>query len=105
MLNDLKWMNVIQRMQINILPFIQKIKTGDAPKYLIEQHRYVGETQPYHLRNEGNFRTPRTTTTNMQMPLLFKGLHLYNMLPIETETNINVFKRKILYFIKNNLLN
>ena len=47
-----------------------KMKNGDGPKYITEQLRYVGETQPYHLRNENNFRIPRTITTNMQMSLL-----------------------------------
>ena len=41
------------------------------------------------------------------MSLLYKGLHLYNIIPneIKYETNINVFKRKIVYLIKSNVLN
>ena len=52
---------------MNTLPVIQKMKTRDGPKYITEQLRYVGETQPYHLQNENNFRIPRTITTNMQI--------------------------------------
>ena len=36
--------------------FIQKMKIGDAPDYLTEQLSYVGEVQPYSLRNVMDFR-------------------------------------------------
>ena len=67
--------------------YIKKRITGDAHKYFIEQIRYVGETQPYYLRNENNFRLPRTTTIKMQMSLLYKVLHLHNMQYVK-QTNI-----------------
>ena len=59
MLNALKWMNVKQGLQMNTIQFIQKIKTGDGPKYLIEQIRYVRETQSYHLRNENQLQNTK----------------------------------------------
>lgn len=106
MLNALKWLNIKQRLEMNTLHFIQKMKTGNAPEYLIEQLNYVREIQPYHLRNADNFRLPKAATTAMQRSLFYKGLHLYNMLPmnVKSENNTNEFKRKIVYFIKNNII-
>lgn len=103
MLDSLKWLNITQRLEFNTLNFIQKMKIGSAPEYLTEQLKYVGEVQPYQLRNAENFRLQRTTTTKMQRSLFHKGLKLYNMLSdnIKSETNMNVFKRKCVYFIKN----
>lgn len=105
MLNSLKWLNIKQRLEMNTLHFIQKMKIGNAPEYLMDQLNYVGGVQPYHLRNVSNFRLPRATTAAMQRSLFHKGLNLYNMLPsdIKSELNINAFKRKIVQFIKNNI--
>ena len=33
-INALKWMNIEQRLEFNILSFIHKIKNGNAPEYL-----------------------------------------------------------------------
>lgn len=104
MLDTLKWLNIQQRLALNTLNFVQKMKMGNAPDYLIGQLNYVGEMQPYNLRNAEDFRLQRVTTTAMQRSLFFKGLKLYNMLPnyIKTERNINIFKRNISTFVKNN---
>ena len=51
MLNNLKWMSIAQPLQFNTLRFIGKLKQGDAPKYLYDQIHYVGDSQPYQLRN------------------------------------------------------
>ena len=47
MLNNLKWMNIAQRLQFNTLKFIRKLKQIEAPKYLCDQIHYVGDSQPY----------------------------------------------------------
>lgn len=103
MLNSLKWLNITQRLEFNTLNFIQKMKIGSAPEYLTQQLRFVGEVQPYQLRNAENFRLQRTTTTKMQRSLFYKGLQLYNMLPdnSKSERNMNIFKRNCVHFIKN----
>lgn len=107
MLDTLKWLNIHQRLELNTLQFIHKMKIGNAPEYLTEQLGYVREVQPYHLRNAENFRLPRAKTTAMQQSLFFKGLKLYNLLPnnIKTERNINISRRNITQFVKNNMVN
>lgn len=105
MLDALKWLNIYQRLEFNTLNFIQKLKSGNSAEYLTKQLQYVGEVQPYNLRNADNFRLQRVTTSAMQKSLFYKGLHLYNKLDpdIRNETNINIFKRKVIYFVRNNM--
>ena len=46
LIDTLKWLNVRERLQVNTIYFIRKMKIGDVPDYLTEQLRYVGEVQP-----------------------------------------------------------
>lgn len=105
MLSSLKWLDIQQRLELNTLNFIQKMKMGNAPQYLCDQLEYVGEIQPYGLRNADNFRLQRVSTSAMQRSLFYKGLNMYNMLPTDAknEGNIIAFKRKIIQFVKNNV--
>ena len=66
MLDTLKWLSIRERLQVNAMYFIQKIKIGDAPDYLPEQLRYFGEVQPYSLRNVMDFRIHQASTAARQ---------------------------------------
>lgn len=103
MLDMLKWLNIKQRLQLNTLLFIYQIKHGNAPEYLCDQIKYVGEVQPYGLRNAENFRLRKANTTSRQRSLFYKGLKLFNSLPNETKTenNIKIFKKECVNFVKN----
>ena len=57
------------------------MKIGEAPEYLTEQLKYVGEAQPYRLRNAKNFILQRADTNAMQKSLYYKGLNMYNKMP------------------------
>ena len=56
----------------------EKIKIEESPEYLTEQLKYVGEAQPYRLRNVNNFRPQRADTSAMLKSLYYKGLNMYN---------------------------
>ena len=74
------------------------MKIGDAPDYLTEQLRYVGEVQPYSLRNVMDFRIQQAKRKS----LFYKGLNLYNMLPsdVKNEVNDKVFRKKCNFYTK-----
>ena len=84
--------------------FIQKMKIGEAPEYLTEQFKYVAKTQGYSLRNANNFRLQRPDTSAMHKSLYYKGLNMYNKMSnyLKNERNINIFRKKIVNFVKNN---
>ena len=94
-------MNIKQRLQFNTLTFVRKMKKGDAPKHLCDLNKYVGESQPYMLRNTDDFRILRVKSIQMQTTLFYKGLHLYNLLPTNTKNVLNedIFKQKYIHFI------
>ena len=79
--------------------FIRKMKIGDEPDYLTEQLRYVGEIQPYSLRNVMDFRFQQANTTAKQKSLFYKRINLYNMLPFDVKNEINdkVFKKSVIF--------
>lgn len=105
MLESLKWLNIEQRLKLNTITFIQKIKRGEAPEYLTEQIIYVRDAQPYQLRNMDNFRIERVATTSTQRSLFYKGLQLYNTLPnnVKFEHNFNLFRKHVVNFVKYNM--
>lgn len=106
MLEQLQWLNIKQRHEFNTIFFIHKLKMGIGPQYLKDRLVYVGDVQPYDLRNASNFRLERVTSSDMQKSLFFKGLQLYNRMPndIKNEHNFNRFKRMIVIFIRNNIM-
>ena len=53
------------------------MKIREAPVYLTEQLKYVGEAQPHRLRNANNFRLQRANTSAMQKSY-YKGLNMCN---------------------------
>lgn len=103
MLNALKWINVKDRIELNVLVFIFKIKNGMTPKYLQDKITLVEQVQPYTLRNaDVNFRLGRFRLTSSQNSLIYKGFKKFNELHrnIKTETNLRNFKRECIKLIQ-----
>ena len=100
----LRWLIVHKRLELNMLNFIQKIKIGEAPEYLTEQLKYVGEVQPYRVNNANNFRLQRADASAMPKKLDYKGLNMYNKMPnyLKNERNINVYRKNLVNFVRNN---
>ena len=94
-LDALRWH---KRLELNTLNFIQKLKIGKAPKYLTEQLKYVGEAQPYRLRNANNFRLQRADTSATLKSLYYRGLNMYNKMPdyLKNERNMLLTFLKII---------
>lgn len=105
MLDALKWLNVKQRLELNMLIAVFKVKYGEAPGYLTSGVRRVDEVQPYQLRNANDFRLRRQNSSAAQNTLQYKGLRLFNSLPddVKSETNLRLFKRKCIDFVKRNV--
>lgn len=105
MLNTLKWLSVLQRLKLNALLMIFKIKQKLYPIYLQHNINYITNDR-YNLRNTGDFRLPLYRRTSTQNNLLYKGLQLFNNLPnyLKNETNINIFKSRLTTLLKNNVL-
>lgn len=102
MLNILLWLNVKQRIVVNVMCFIFKIKHNLVPSYLRKYLRYVRDSQPYSLRNRDDFRLPNYLDNITQDSIVYKGCQLFNTMPsaIKNECNYSRFKRSTVEYIK-----
>ena len=104
MLGELDLLTVKQRLSYNVLKLIYKAEFDKLPEYLSEMLRYVADSQPYGLRNNGQFRLPLVRSTFGQNSLMYNGVKLYNQMksayPIDG--NIMNFKSNLMEFVKNN---
>ena len=96
MLKKLNWLNVEQLIKYNILVLVFKIKHGLLPKYLSEKLKFVYEVNKYNLRDACNFSLDFYKNDKVKNMLMYKGLLLYNQLPIELkiENSLVKFKQK-----------
>lgn len=96
MLNELQWLNVIQKTKLNTLVLIFKMKMGFVPEYLSSNLIVVAQTHGHETRNRGNFRLPNYTKAATQNNLVYNGLKLFNSLPdeIKNSNTINEFKNQ-----------
>ena len=102
MLNTLSWLSIKQRTLMNVIIFIFKLRYNLLPGYLHEFVNFVSDVQPYLLRNNLDFRTPNLYTAESQNSLVYKGLNLFNSLPISLKSELNFvsFKRQLILYIK-----
>ena len=100
--NSLNWLNVNQKIKFNVIIFVFKIINGYLPKYLMEKLNYVGDLTQYNLRNKFDFRLDLFRNSRTQNSLIYKGLRLYNEIPIElrNEKNLLKFKKKLETYVR-----
>lgn len=101
MLETLKWMNIEKKIKMNVLIIIFKIKNNLYPKYLSDKLLYGNDIHHYRLRNIFNFRLNYFRKEKTKNMMMYKGLKLYNTLPvnIKQESNLRKFKHLIKDYI------
>ena len=104
MLNILQWLSIKQRVVYNSLTFIYKIKTGRTPQYLAEVCNLVSDVHNHGTRGASDFRLSRFIKATTQRSLYYRGLQIFNRLPVEAKqsTNFSQFKRVAVDFVKTN---
>lgn len=102
MLSTLKWISVYQRINMNVLILVFKIKNKMLPSYLTEKLIYVGDVQKHFLRNNFNFRLNYFRSEKTCNMLMHNGLKLFNELPnnLKLESNFKKFKKNLVQFVK-----
>lgn len=105
MLDKLKWLSVSQRIVLNSLMMIHKIKNNKGPEYLIEKVKFVGESHNRNTRSVNDFKLPIVKYEKSKKNLLYNGIKIFNQLPrdIKELTNIHVFKSKCNIYIRENM--
>lgn len=102
MLSCLKWLNVKQRVILNVLTFVYKMKYKMVPEYLTSNLVYTQDAQPYDLRSNSDFRLQLYRDTRTQNMLQYRGLKLFNELPreIKNETVFIRFRKLLISHIR-----
>jgi hypothetical protein len=102
MLDNLEWQSTKQRIYMNTLVFIFKIKHNMAPDYLASKLLYTREATTHVLRNADDFRLPRYNRTYTQNSLWYAGLNEFNKLPLNVKSsdNLNYFKEQVKEHLK-----
>jgi hypothetical protein len=102
MLDNLEWQSTKQRIYMNTLVFIFKIKHNMAPDYLSSKLLYTREATTHVLRNADDFRLPRYNRTYTQNSLWHAGLNEFNKLPLNVKNsdNLNYFKEQVKEHLK-----
>lgn len=100
----MNWLNIEQKIKVNVLLLIFKIKKNFYPINLSENLKYVKDIHNYNLRNVDVFRLNLYSNKRTKNMFFYQGLKLFNTIPpeIKNETNTHNFKTKLnLYAIEN----
>lgn len=69
MLDTLKFLNVRERIQVNVYVFIWKILRGVVPEYLTGKLKLLNEIHNYNIRYNTHFHVEMRRTVNAQRDL------------------------------------
>lgn len=102
MLDKLNWPSVYQLILINVFILIYKVINNMLPRYLSSYVKYVHQCHDRNLRNRHHIRLPNRTKRKTQNSIFYKGVYMYNSIPLNIKTlNFKQFKIKIIEYVKN----
>jgi hypothetical protein len=103
MLRKIDWLDMKQKLELNVLVMVKKIISGNLPEYLSQNVQYVSNVHNYQTRNRGNIYVPTASSAFSEKSLNYSGFQMYNNLPnfLKIEMNINKFKRECVKYLKN----
>lgn len=106
MLETLNWLSVKQLIYLRTLQLIHKMCNGKVPNYLSRLIKRKQENHNYNLRNINDLNVRNLNRNNTRNSITCEGFKLFNKLPsgIKEEINCNRYKRKIIDWIKLNIL-
>lgn len=102
MLDTLQFLNVRERIQVNVYVFIWNMIRGVVPEYLTGKLRLRNEIHNYNIRYNTHFHVEMRRTVNAQRDLFCNGLNMYNKLPeaIKNVNNVKSFRRHVTTYVK-----
>lgn len=104
MLRALNWLSIDQKIKLNTLITIFKIKNGLLPIYLSENINYNRTEHGMNTRNRNDFKLPRISSERAKKNIYYNGLKLFNELPNEIKNEVNIvrFKENCFTYIRDN---
>lgn len=102
MLETLQWQSVKQRIIFNVLVLIHKLTNNHLPEYLTNILVRGRNVHEHRTRQIDDLRVVPFTMTSNQKSIYYRGIQIYNQLPIDLKNarSIGEFKRKCSELIK-----
>jgi exonuclease III len=102
LLDALQWLSVKQRIVYLTMVFIFKVINGLLPRYLCDRIERGSDVHRYNTRNADDVRTPYFLYGASQNSLFFKGINVFNSMPIHIKraTTISQFKKHCISHVK-----
>lgn len=102
MLNALHFFNARQRIALNTLIFVHKMKLKISSSYLTESLKLVGDAHSYNTRQKYDIQITRRNQIRSQQTLMYNGFKIYNDLSIGIKSidNVSTFRRKASKYIR-----
>jgi len=103
MLNKIEWLNVKQKLALDVLVLIKKINNKEVPNYLCEEVKFASDIHNYGTRTATDFYIPAIKSAFGKKSLFQDGLRLYNSLPLDIKNIVKtkLFKTKCKVYMKN----
>lgn len=97
MLQQLCWLPVKKYLSWSVLLFIYKVKSGQAPAYLVSKVTYVDQVHRYETRQQNDFFVVSRGTKSAENSIFNRGLKMFNALPRDVKDcgTVSVFKRRL----------
>jgi hypothetical protein len=103
MLSKLEWLDVRQKLQLNVLVMVKKIINGELPSYLSDDVQFVGNVHTYATRSRENLYVKAVSSSFGEKSLCHSGFVMYNNLPNDMKQikKTHVFKWKCMQYLNN----
>jgi hypothetical protein len=105
LLKRLNWLNIKQKLALNILVLVKKMINGEVPSYLSNEIHYVRGVHEHNTRTNENLYIPTVKSKMCEKSIMQSGFQLYNDLPTDIK-NINEtssFKNMCKLYLMNEL--
>jgi hypothetical protein len=101
-LSTLQMMSVKQRVYLNTLVLIYKMKNTMLTKYMSDEVQLNRQVAEKVLRNADDFRLPKYNKSCTENTMWHNGLKFFNELPPQTKnlTHIEAFKKAVESWLK-----
>jgi hypothetical protein len=103
MLCRLDWLNVRQKLALDVLVLIKKILNMEVPSYLSDEVQFANQLHNHSTRTATDFYIPAINSVFGKKSLFQDGFRLYNSLPlaIKNVAKTKLFKTKCKIHMKN----
>jgi Reverse transcriptase (RNA-dependent DNA polymerase)/Endonuclease-reverse transcriptase len=102
MLKNLKWLNIEDRIKLNMCVLIKKILNGEMPTYLTENVQYINNVHSHDTRSKNNLYISPVKSSFCDKSLFQSGFQTYNEIPFEIKSikKTKLFKNAYLYYLR-----